>query len=221
MAAYVEAFTDSGLTLYVMIRNAAKEVWNTDSGAFEAWNASNWTDYAISMTEDSQSGFYWAAVPAAIGAGRLTLLVYNQLTVPGSPAAGDQKFGNSTGLWDGTTWESGWSTTSRTVTGLGASATVDVGKINGVAAAAVKLGISANTIITGTAAAGTLSVSQMTTDLTFTIAKLLYGRVIYFTSGALTGRAAAIADYTVAGGKLTFASPLPVAPTAGDTFDII
>ena len=218
MSALIEAFSDTGLNIYAMLRAIDKKVWHTGSSSWVVWNAADWADYATPLTEDTSSGFYTAAMPAIGAAQRITILIYNRLG--GSPAAGDQAFGNSTALWDGTTWESGWSTTARTLTGMG-SLTVDVGKINGVAASAVKLSVSANTIITGVAQAGTLSVSQMTTDLSFTIANLLYGRVIYFTSGALLGRAAAISAYAVTGGKLTFFSPLPAAPTAGDTFMII
>jgi hypothetical protein len=219
MAAYIEAFTESSLVLYAMLRNAAGQAWNTNSSTWEAWNAANWAEYAITLTEDTQSGFYKALIPPAISAQRLTLLIYRQ--VGGSPASSDEKYGNSTGIYDGSNWEVGWQTTARTLTSMVGVAGVDVQSINGVAASAQKLAISANTIVTGIAVAGTLTVSQMTTNLNFTIAKLLFGRAIYFTSGNLVGRAAAIADYVVAGGKITFFAPLPQAPQANDTFMII
>ena len=218
MAALIEAFSDPSLNLYAMLRSITGTVWHTGSSTWVAWNAPDWANYAIALTEDTSSGFYHAAVPAIGSAQRVTILIYNRLG--GAPAAGDQAFGNSTALWDGSTWESGWSTTTRQITTMGL-VTVDVGKINGVAAAASKLSTSASTIITGKAVAGTLTVSQMTTDLAYTVADLLVGRVIYFTSGTLTGRVAAIAGYVVAGGKLTFYNPLPSAPTAGDDFVVI
>lgn len=219
MAGLIEAFSDSGFNLYTMIRNVAGQTWNTSIVAFQNWNPANWTDYAVAMTEDTSSGFYSVAVPAAITAQRLTILIYNR--AGGTPAVGDQSFGNSTGIWDGSTWESGWSTTARTLTTLAGVGGVDVQKINGVAAAAVKLGVSADSMIQGSAIAGTLTVSQMTTNLSYTTNKILFGRVVYFTSTPLLGQVGAISAYDGTTKKITFFTPLTAAPIAGTTFIIV
>lgn len=207
MAGRVEAFPGvAGLNLYAFfIDSDNNTIWN--GSAFESWNDANWTDYDVALSENTNSGYYGVAVPAGINtAKRLTVLIYRRLA--GTPAIGDEGYGNFTQQWTGSSWGE-------------ASTGVDVISINGVAAAAVKLAISAGTIVAGKAVAGTLSVSQMTTDLTYTIANLLVGRVIYFTSGDLLGRVAAISAYVVAGGKLTFFNPLPQAPEADDEFVVI
>lgn len=205
MAGLIETFTETGLTLYAMVRNEAGQVWNGSS--FEAWNASNWATYAIAMTEQTSSGVYSVAVPAGINtAQRLSIVVYNQLG--GSPAAGDEKYWQERSEWNGSSW------------GMD-NLPVDVTKIDGSATAAQLLSISARVMISGAAQTGTLSVSQMTTDLSYTIANLLAGRVLIFTTGDLAGRAAVIAGYAVSGGRITFATPLPQAPVNGDEFIIL
>lgn len=219
MAGLIEAFSESGYNLYAHIRNVAGQAWNTSIVAFQNWNPANWTDYSVAMTEDTSSGFYKVAVPAAITAQRLTLLVYNM--AGGTPAAGDQKFGNSTGLWDGATWESGWSTGARTLTTLAGVPGINVAEINGNAAAAIKLAISADSMISGTAIAGTLSVSQMTTDLTLATNNILFGRVLYFVGGALNGQVGAISAYLGSTKRITFFTPLTSAPVAGQAFIIV
>lgn len=221
MAGLIEAFSSPGYTLYAIIRNASGQAWNTSIVAFQNWNPANWTDYAIAMSEDTSSGFYKATVPAAISAQRLTILVYNQ--IGGSPVVPptDQPFGNSTGIWDGTTWESGWSTGARTLTTLAGVPGINVAAINGNVTAAVKLAISADSMISGTAIAGTLSVSQMTTDLTLSVNNILYGRVVYFVGGALAGQVGAISAYLASSKRITFFTPLTAAPVAGQAFIVV
>lgn len=219
MSGYIEAFAASGLNLYAMVRNQDRQAWNTGIVAFQNWNPSSWTDYALAMTEDTSSGFYSVAVPPAIGAQRLTLLVYQR--AGGTPAVGDEPFGNSTGLWDGSKWESGWSTQVRSLTTMAGVPGVDVAAINGDTAAAVKLAISAGTMISGTAIAGTLSVSQMTTDLTLTTNNILFGRSLIFVGGALDGQSAAISAYVGSTKKITFFTPITSAPVAGQAFIIV
>jgi hypothetical protein len=88
------------------------------------------------------------------------------------------------------------------------------------AAAAAKLAASAGTIVTGQAAAGTLSTTQMTTNLTEDTNDHYNGRVVIWTSGALSTQASAITDYDGAGKMLTFTA-VTEAPTAGDGFVIV
>ena len=63
---------------------------------------------------------------------------------------------------------------------------------------------SASTIIQGNPVAGTLSFTEMTTDLTEATDDHYNGRVLIFTSGVLAGQATNITDYDGASKKLTF-----------------
>ncbi len=88
------------------------------------------------------------------------------------------------------------------------------------AAAAAKLATSAGTIVTGAAEAGTLSTTQMTSDLSETTNDHYNGRIIIWTSGVLQSQATNITDYVGSGGLLTFTA-VTEAPSAADTFIII
>jgi hypothetical protein len=88
------------------------------------------------------------------------------------------------------------------------------------AAAAAKLALSAAGIESGTAEAGTLSTTQMTTDLSETTDDHYIGAVIVWTSGVLARQRSDITDSVGAGGLLTFTATTE-APSAGDTFVIL
>jgi hypothetical protein len=77
-----------------------------------------------------------------------------------------------------------------------------------------KLEASAGTIVTGNPVAGTLSTTEMTTNLTETTDDHYNGRVLVFTSGTLYGQATNITDYDGASKKLTFTA-LTEAPQTG------
>lgn len=209
----IEAFVSSGSVVYAVLRNASGQIWSVSGSAWVTINLSNWANYVIALSDDG-SGYYTASMPA-VAAGRYTILLYQQNG--GSPdPTNDDHIGNSNGNWTGSAWEAGWSTASRSLTGG-----VDVTSVNGSSTAAARLAISAASMVSGAAASGTLSVSQMTTNLAATLANVYVGRVIYFTTGNLTGRVAAISAYAVSGGKLSFFTPLPQAPVAGDQFIIV
>lgn len=77
--------------------------------------------------------------------------------------------------------------------------------------------------IAGTAQTGTLSTTQMTTDLTVGVADQYNGRILTFNSDTTTANLrnvqTDITDTVVAGGLLTFTA-IPTAPANGDTFEI-
>ena len=79
---------------------------------------------------------------------------------------------------------------------------------------------SAGTLVTGAAEAGTLSTTQMTTDLTEATDDHFNGRVIIWTSGVLQNQATKITDYAGANGLFTYTS-ITEAPSVGDTFVIV
>jgi hypothetical protein len=87
-------------------------------------------------------------------------------------------------------------------------------------AAADKLEASAETIVTGAAEAGTLSTTEMTTDLTEATDDHFNGRVVIWTSGVLANQASDITDYLGSTGKLTYTA-VTEAPSAADTFVIV
>ena len=92
--------------------------------------------------------------------------------------------------------------------------------ISGSTDAADKLEASAETIETGAAQAGTLSTTQMTTNLTEATDDHYNGRIIVWTSGNLLRQATDVTDYAGTNGLLTFTATTE-APQAGDTFILV
>lgn len=97
---------------------------------------------------------------------------------------------------------------------------VNMAQISGSSTAADRLEASALQIIEGAATAGTLGTTQMSTDLTEATDDHFIGRIIIWTSGALSGQASDITDYTGVNGVLTFTATTE-APSNGDGFIII
>lgn len=98
--------------------------------------------------------------------------------------------------------------------------TVDVGKISGSATAADNLEASTEVIVIGAAAAGTLSTTEMTTNLAESTDDHYNGRIIIWTSGVLKDQATDITDYVGATKKLVYTATTE-APSANDTFVVI
>lgn len=196
------------LSVYAQIR-ALADATIANGVALATYSQGSWSDYAISAPEQPGSGEYGVAIPGYLPAG-----IYKaSFFVPvASPASGDVKFATEVFDWNGSAI-------------VGCFSALNVGSINGVSAAAVKLAVSAGAMVTGAAAAGTLTTTQMTTNLSATVANIYAGRVLYFTSGVNAGLACLITAYAVSGGRLTFVaygnSAAPSAPSAADTFIII
>ena len=81
-------------------------------------------------------------------------------------------------------------------------------------------GESQNAVISGNAIAGTLSTTQMSTDLTEATDSHFNGRTIIWTSGVLLGQASNITAYTGATKVVTYTA-ITEAPSAGDDFLIV
>lgn len=100
----------------------------------------------------------------------------------------------------------------------------DAVAISGSTDAADFLEASAETIVLGTAQTGTLSTTEMTTDLTISVNDQYNGRVLIFRSdtatAALRGQATEITDTVTTNGKLTFTA-LTTVPANGDVFVIV
>ena len=107
-----------------------------------------------------------------------------------------------------------------TVTTVTNQVTADTTAIAGITAAATNLSKSAIGIEPGAAITGTLSTTQMTTDLTEVTDDHYNGRIIVWTSGVLKNQATDITDYTGASKLLTYTATTE-APANTDTFVII
>lgn len=92
--------------------------------------------------------------------------------------------------------------------------------ISGSTDAADKLEASAEVIVIGAAEAGTLSTTQMTTDLTEATDDHYKGRTVIWTSGVLIGQASDITAYLGSTGRLTFTA-VTEAASAGNGFVIV
>lgn len=98
--------------------------------------------------------------------------------------------------------------------------TADTTALNGNTNAAAQLARSAATIVNGAAEAGTLSTTQMTTDLSEATDDHYNGCVLIWTSGALANQRTDVTDYAGSNGLLTFTA-VTEAPQAGDTFILV
>lgn len=204
IAQLIIATFESGLIIYVALKNAATGQWwnttlNSGAGGWETFNAAHWASYAISTVEDAGTGIYSATYPAALA---------------GQPAAIEfsyQQKGASPALSDGPPITQGQSQGVNLVSILGDAGSV----LNMLAGLDVEM--------LGAAVAGTLSTTQMSTNISgVTQANVFNGRTIYFGSGANEWQASAITGGAVVAGAyvLTF-DAVNNAPTAGDLFLII
>lgn len=209
MSGEIICFGATGQNNYFQIRSTLSAEIANGTG-LEAYNQAHWSNYVVSSSEQAGSGGYVAGIPGYLPAGPYRATLYTVLG--GSPASGDTPISTTEFDWDGGTIIYG-------------GTPVNVGQINGSASAAENLAILANVAITGEAMAGTLTSTQMTTNLVITPNQILDGRVLMFTSGVNQGLAALITAYLVTGGKITYIAynnlPAPAAPSATDTFVIL
>lgn len=103
----------AGSTNYAVINNASGQRWNGTS--FETFNGANWSNYVNALTEDrysgNGSGYYKAAFPTTIPAGRYTFTFYQQNG--GSPAFGDNTIGSGGPMyWTGANEDQGTAVTT-------------------------------------------------------------------------------------------------------------
>ena len=97
---------------------------------------------------------------------------------------------------------------------------VNVNAISDSTEAPINLEASAETIVTGAAETGTLSTTQMTTDLTEATDEHYNGRIVIWTSGVLQDQASDITAYLGSTGRLTYTA-VTEAPSNTDTFVIV
>lgn len=102
MAAEIQApGPGTGRTLYSVIRNRIGQIWNTSggTGAFESYNNTFYTDYAISLSEQGGNNYYVGTFPPAIVPGLYNISAHQQLG--GSPAQTDPRVATGTEQWNG------------------------------------------------------------------------------------------------------------------------
>jgi hypothetical protein len=107
-----------------------------------------------------------------------------------------------------------------TVTNVTNPVTANTTQISGSSLAADRLEQSALTIVTGSAVTGTLTTTQMTTNLTEATDDHYIGRIIIWVTGNLTGQATDITDYVGVNKRLVYTA-VTEAPSNGDTFVIL
>lgn len=196
----LEVVSQTGQSVYAVVRGltgGVRQVWNptlnTGAGGWEPFNGAHWAQYAIPLAEQGASGYYAADYPANV-AGVLTSETFY---ANAAPTLGDAP-----------------------ITNLARTQGQNVGAVNGDAAVPAALQQALASEQTG-AAAGVPTASVVPTNLTNAQANAYQGRACIFTSGAAFQCVGRIVAYAVSGGVLTFASPLPVAPAAADTFIIV
>jgi hypothetical protein len=179
------------------------------------------------------------ALPGAYGAGTAGNILGNRLdaAMTSRAAPGDLMGLNAAGLAADAVTEiqSGLATAAALTTAqadlddvqtrlpaalVGGRMSSDAIAISGSAPAADKLELGALAMDTGAAVTGTLSTTEMTTDLTEATDDHYNGRTLLWTSGPLLRQATAITDYVGASKKLVFTA-VTEAPVAGDTFIIV
>lgn len=88
----------TGRTLYaVLIRAGDGKVWN--GATWESLAAANWGTYAVTLTEQSTTGYYYGSMPAGQAAGLYDVSYF--LRAGGSPATADALVGTQSLDWTG------------------------------------------------------------------------------------------------------------------------
>jgi hypothetical protein len=211
---------DTGLTLYVILRDASHQVVIQATGAVEAYNSANWGTYDHAATEQGASGYYYATISDDLPAGIYWIEWKYQSGA--SPAVSDTVRASGSAYWSGTAW---W------------TATVDVGTIKTVDAdTAISTRVDASTLATdlnnmrdmskNAITAGTINDAMATTlsfvtNLTEATNDHYKNRILEFTSGALLGQGREITDYDGGTKTITVNESFTEAPTNGSTFKIL
>ena len=192
-----------------------------DGGAANAVDDTNPTEledgfYVFDLTQAETNGDMILISPASVTADIQVIgvpgVVYT--TAPNFNALGIESDGDvtKTNLCANTTLVD-------TVTDVTNEVSADMVKINSVSASAVNLEQGAFALQRGSAVAGTLSTTQMSTNLTEATDDHFNGRIITWTSGVLNKQSTDITDYVGATKVLTFTATTE-APSDTDTFVI-
>jgi hypothetical protein len=196
MTFLIETFLATGQFPYVVIHHPDGRVWNqtlnAGAGGWEAYDGGHWAAYAVALTEQAGSGYYSAAYPAAI----VDILTTEVLYLNATPTLGDVPAGGTQ------------------------SQGVSLAAVFGDSSVATKMQASLASMVRGVVAAGTLTTTAFTTNLTNTSANAYRGRSVLFATGDLAGQGGVISEYDPATGKLTVTGAFTEAPAAADVFVI-
>ena len=91
------AHTTTGEPIYAIVRNENGDPWNFGAGAFNTYDASNFSNYTLNMTEQGGSRYYHASMPAA--AAGLYFAAFYHMQSFGAPVEGDPLVGQQTIDW--------------------------------------------------------------------------------------------------------------------------
>lgn len=144
--------------------------------------------------------------------------VFNTLTLNGADAT--VNVSGQTGTVTNNLTGSPSVTETNSITLTSGNVNTNLKAIDDDANAAARLALSAANMVPGTVIAGTLSTYQMTTNLTETTDDHFNGRLVLFTSGALTGQVTDVVAYDGATKRITMTT-LTEAPSANDTFILV
>jgi hypothetical protein len=193
--ANIQALYQTGKTLYAVCINPLNgQFYN--AGVWEAYNSAHWGVYAVALTEYAGSGIYSGSYPIATPLLLSTDIIFAQAGV--SPTLGDPVASN-----------------------IYQSQGVNLAGVNWSVAAAVNLALSAGGMIASSVAAGTLTPSAFTTNLSSSVNAAYQGRICLFTSGVLIGQVGNIIAYDGSTFTLTVGGPFTAAPSVADQFIII
>lgn len=206
----------SANTIYAVIRSVTATWWN--GATFEAYNATDWPNYAVTTTQVGTSGYFTGSTPA------LTAGIYDvgfRLKATGTAAPSDLTVGGFEGYWDGTNWYVDLNTPINMVQAGGS--TVPSGAIpNAVAGAAGGLAIVGSNV---TFAPGTDFSTTMKTSLNAATPASIQSVTNIVNGGAiLTSSGLALVDViqlngvqvaTSGSGSVTFVAGATVSTFAG------
>lgn len=97
------AYGVSGRFFYAVVRSTQGEVWNVSFSQLEAYNGSNWPDYAVPLTEQGTSGYYVGDFPAfLVVAGVYAVEVRSRSSALATPNLADPLVGTGSIEWSGT-----------------------------------------------------------------------------------------------------------------------
>lgn len=184
------------------IYNGALVVMQTGPGQHQARFISDYTGAGLFAQLDSALA---VAVTSAT-----TAVVY-----PGAPAVSASINSIAAGSYSGVT-----------ISGLLSAVSADVHQLVGSAPAMTRLLSHVSSILSGRAVAGTLSTTEMTTDISLTTSGTLNGRIIVFVGGGLNQESTSI---NTVGGHLGFSNSsarlyfqnITGAPASGQSFLVI
>lgn len=197
MNAPIQSIYQTDQNLYaILISPVDGTVWNEQNSAWEAYNSGHWSQYAVTLTEYTGSGYYRAAYPIASPSVLSTDLIY--VRSGGSPALGDVPASNITQSQGvnvgavGNFWQSGQNM-------------------------AFALGSQQIGAISGTPSTPT----NLPTNLTSTHLNAYAGRAIIMTNGLLIQQASFVTAYDGAANLTIQGFPSGATPASADAFIII